>query len=515
MKKILLLINSLAFISGSVWAGGIVTNTNQSAAYVRMLARDATLGVDGVYYNPAGLTMLGTGLHLSINNQFIFQNRTISSNNSFLNSGEYKGKVTAPVFPGIYGAFNVSRFSISFGFNPIGGGGGAQYDTGLPSFEYGIADLVPGLQAAGQPVTGYKTDIYFEGQSVYWGAQLGISYKVNDMLSLFVGGRYVIANTTYKGHIKDNTIILGGSLEMAAPDFFQQAQQQAEGLVQAFSAYPATATMPDSVALAAGLPTGTTFGTATAIFTNYAQEAGAKALLLGDQEADVTQTGHGITPIIGANINLMGKLLNIGIKYEFQTRMDVTNDTKKDVMVGFVNGVPVTQFPDGKVIPNDMPAYLSVGAALNLPKLTLSAGYHQYFDKNVKYGKMDDNGIYIDNSTLMNNNNNEVAVGIEYDVNSLFLISAGYLRATTGVKESYQSDMNHALSSNTGAIGGAIKFTKLLTLNVGALYTKYADASKNFVHYIGQDPTAPMNIKETYERDNLIVAVGLDINLSK
>lgn len=283
MKRILFLIVSIALVSPSLYAGGIVTNTNQSAAYVRMLARDATLGIDGVYYNPAGLTLLGTGLHISINNQSIFQNRNISSNNPFLNSGEYKGKVSAPLFPSVYAALNVSRFSFSFGFNPIGGGGSATFDTGLPSFEYSIADLVPGLQAAGQPVTGYKTNIYFEGQSVYWGAQLGVSYKINDLLSVFLGGRYVMANTTYKGHIKDNTIILGGSLEMPAPDFFGQAQQQAAGLAQVFAGYPAGDTMPDSVALAAGLPTGTTFGTATAIFTDYAQEAGARAVLLADQ----------------------------------------------------------------------------------------------------------------------------------------------------------------------------------------------------------------------------------------
>ncbi len=516
MRKILLSIFCLVFLASEVIAGGIVTNTNQSAAYVRMLARDATLGIDGVYYNPAGLTLLGTGLHISINNQFIFQNRYITSNNSYLNSGDYKGKVSAPVFPSIYAAFNYSRFSISFGFNPVGGGGGATFNSGLPSFEYGISDLVPSLQAAGQPVTGYKTDIYFEGKSVYWGAQLGVSYKVNDILSVFLGGRYVMVSTTYKGHIKDNKIIIGGDLEMSASDFFQLAKQQASTLVQAFSAYPAAVPMPDSVAVASGLPSGTTFGEAAAFYTNYANQAGVESVLLQDQEADVTQTGHGITPIIGANINLLDKLLNIGIKYEFQTNMDVTNNTKKDIRVGVnSDGSLITEFPDGKTKPNDMPALLSVGAALNLPKLTLSAGYHQYFDKKAKYGKVNNTGAFIDNNTLISKNNNEIALGLEYNVSPFFLISAGYLRANTGVKQDFQSDLSPELSSNTGAIGGAVKFTKLLTLNVGVLYTKYIDSDKNFIHYIGQNPAAPMPIKETYGKDNTIVAIGLDINLSK
>ncbi len=47
-----------------VQAGGIVTNSNQSAAYVRMLARDASTSIDAVYYNPAGLTKLDRRAHV-------------------------------------------------------------------------------------------------------------------------------------------------------------------------------------------------------------------------------------------------------------------------------------------------------------------------------------------------------------------------------------------------------------------------------------------------------------------
>ncbi len=265
-----------------------------------------------------------------------------------------------------------------------------------------------------------------------------------------------------------------------------------------------------------GLPVATPISAANAAFTQASAQYGAQATLLVDQEADVTQTGHGITPIVGADLNLLGKMLNIGIKYEFKTSMEVTNDTKKDITVGYLaNGTPVTQFPNGLKTPNDMPALLSVGAALNLPKVTLSAGYHQYFDKNAKYGKTDASGSFIDNSTLIDKSNNEIALGIEYNVNPLLLVSAGYLRANSYVKPAFQSDMSPEQSSNTGAIGGALKFTKLLTLNLGLLYTKYADANKSFTHYVAGNSALPVNVTETYQKDNVIVAVGLDINLSK
>ncbi len=43
-------------LTSTMFAGGILHNTNQSAMYTRMPARDATLGIDAVYYNPAGMT---------------------------------------------------------------------------------------------------------------------------------------------------------------------------------------------------------------------------------------------------------------------------------------------------------------------------------------------------------------------------------------------------------------------------------------------------------------------------
>ncbi|MBE0679684.1 MAG: aromatic hydrocarbon degradation protein, partial [Bacteroidales bacterium] len=63
MKKILTLFSAL-LVTGSLLAGGLVTNTNQSAQYIRLLSRNASTDVDAVYYNPAGLTKLAPGFHL-------------------------------------------------------------------------------------------------------------------------------------------------------------------------------------------------------------------------------------------------------------------------------------------------------------------------------------------------------------------------------------------------------------------------------------------------------------------
>ena len=147
MRKLLTFVAAM-LITGSLFAGGLVTNTNQSAMFTRLQNRNASTGIDAVYFNPAGLTKLGDGFYVSINNQTISQTQTIGNDYTFLSGTkprEYVGKVSAPIYPGVYVAYKTGKLAFSAGFNPIGGGGGAKYNTGLPSFEMQIADLVPCL----------------------------------------------------------------------------------------------------------------------------------------------------------------------------------------------------------------------------------------------------------------------------------------------------------------------------------------------------------------------------------
>ena len=64
-------------------------------------------------------------------------------------------------------AWKKGKLAVSFGFNPIGGGGGATFERGLPSMEIPIAGAA--AQFASMGVTGYTADMFFEGSSVYWG----------------------------------------------------------------------------------------------------------------------------------------------------------------------------------------------------------------------------------------------------------------------------------------------------------------------------------------------------------
>ncbi len=77
MKKLTLGLLAFLMTFSLAYSGGVVTNTNQSAGWARMLVRDASTDIDAVYFNPAGLTRLGDGFHIGINNQTVFQNKTM------------------------------------------------------------------------------------------------------------------------------------------------------------------------------------------------------------------------------------------------------------------------------------------------------------------------------------------------------------------------------------------------------------------------------------------------------
>lgn len=463
-------------------AGGIVTNTNQSASYIRMPARDASTEIDAVFYNPAGLSKLSEGLHFSLNNQTIFQEKKIASDYPFLNSKEYIGDITVPLYPGIYAAYKMSDFVFSLGFNPTGGGGSAEYKKGLPSFEMNISDLVPALQSKG--VTKYNSDLYFEGSSIYLGTQAGVTYQIDDWLSVFAGARYIMAENTYLGHIKSNTLFFGEN-PMAAPAFFNTAKNQyAAGSAQFYQ-------MGDSVR--------------GKLYADSAAMMGARAFLLSDQEADVIQKATGITPIIGLNFSLLDHRLNIGVKYELKTKIELKNETKKDLTVGFLpNGTPVTQFPDGAITNADIPALLNVGVSyLIMPEMTAHAGLHYYWDKDANWdGK----------ETKIDKNFYEFALGLEYQINEQILVSAGYLYAATGVSIAYNTDMSYSLSSNSVGFGGKINVSPLLDINAGVLFSMYNTESKPGVHKIGG--TGPeVNYKEDFYKSTTVFAIGLDFHL--
>jgi len=231
MKRITLILLGLLLTADFIFAGGLVTNTNQSTAWTRMLVRDATTEIDAVFYNPAGLVKLQDGFHISLSNQSIFQTQTITTTFP-VNNREYVGDISAPLFPSIYLVYKTGRWAFSLGFNPVGGGGGAKFESGVPMMEIPVASMVPTFSQMG--VTGYSVDMSFEGTSVYWGLQGGVSFAITDNIAVFAGARYIIAKNTYQGYMRDIRLQTAEGGNTRADDFMNGvAAQAAAGAEQA------------------------------------------------------------------------------------------------------------------------------------------------------------------------------------------------------------------------------------------------------------------------------------------
>ena len=324
MRKFSLISLMLLIVSTSTFAGGLLTNTNQHAAFLRMLSRGATTEIDGALSNPAGLAFLPTdGFHMSLSIQSAFQTRNIDASCEGLGLDKYyEGKASAPVIPSLFAAYKTGDWTLSGFFGITGGGGKASFDDGLPMFD---AMVIGGLGAQKIPSNAYSLKSYMDGKQYIYSVQLGLTYKITDWLSAFAGGRMNYFTGGYEGALKASSAV-----ELPSP---------AGGTI----------------------PTGTE--------------------LIGI-DLDCSQTGWGFTPVIGLDAKF-GKL-NIGAKYEFKANLNIENNTKVNSLR--MLGAPETELGDykhGVNTPNDIPAMLSVAAAYEfLPVLRASVEYHFYDDKN-------------------------------------------------------------------------------------------------------------------------------------
>ncbi len=227
MKKLLLISAATLIVSNSTFAGGILTNTNQHAAFLRMLSRGATTEIDGALSNPAGLAFLPKdGFHVGLSIQSAYQTRNIDASFMTYNGVNatgptvadkpfekyYEGTAAAPVIPSLFAAYKKGEWTISGFFAITAGGGKASFDDGLPMFD---ASAMAGIFQEGlkaEKPTIITPDMYditsaMDGKQYIYSLQLGLSYKATEWLSVFGGGRMNYFTGGYKGFL--NAIVKG------------------------------------------------------------------------------------------------------------------------------------------------------------------------------------------------------------------------------------------------------------------------------------------------------------------
>ena len=465
-------------VSNSTFAGGILTNTNQNAAFLRNPSRDAVIAIDGVYSNPAGIAFLPQGFHLSVSWQAAFQKRQIDATGKMfmMNANNqsadryFEGTAKAPVIPSFQAAYVINdKWSVSGQFAIGGGGGKCEFDNGLPMFEEMIGGAV--AQNGG---TSYALSQQLTGKQYYFGLQLGATYRLAENFSVFGGIRGVLASCGYEGAI--NGIKANG---LTAAEYSALSQQAAAGAQQAADAAAqfAAAGLADKAAEYAAM---------AETLKGQAVQAGTVAAMIGDYNLDCSQSGFGITPIIGLDWNL-GKL-NLAAKYEFRTKIELENESTNSANVDAL----MPAYADGGKVRSDIPALLTLGAQYQLTDAVRAmGGFHYYWDKDAK------------GSPIQKGDNTwEALLGIEWDVNDKIMLSIGGQRTDYNFDDADMSDINFNTPNYAICLGGAYKFSEKMKLNVGYMHSFYEDHKTT---------SAASGITRNYTRKNDVVGVSLDI----
>ena len=549
----------LLAMTTSTQAGGLLTNTNQNIAFNRNFARVGAIGIDGVYFNPAGVAFLDQGFHLSLNFQNVYQTRQITSAFSVpafantpyeypftLNGGDktdgskfYEGKASVPILPSFQVAYNKDKWSFQAGFGLTGGGGKASFNEGLPSFERQIA-ILPALinqqlptfsTLLGQqetPATSYSMQSYMSGHQYNFGLQLGVAYKINENLSVFGGARFNYIYNKYEGNITNISADVNGNNQNLYEYFGSKAKLLTEKAAALQAQAVAAKTQADAYQAQANAATNpTTKAQLQAAADQYAAgaqqaSAGAKMVSAGadklnsskelvkDRYVEVSQRGWGITPILGIDYRT-GKW-NFAARYEFTTKFNIENNTKRDDTQKYENGVNT---------PNDIPGILALGAQYEVLKnLRVMAGYNHYFDKDAR---MDNN-----KQRFLKHNTQEFLAGVEWDINPSVTVSAGGQRTLYGLGDGkYLTDLSFVTSSYSFGVGAKIKVAKNAHLNVAYFFTNYSKFTKNYEDAITigreqvtqpdgtisvQPKTLATKNTDIFTRTNKVLGVGLDID---
>lgn len=412
-KLVAIVFGIATILPGAAIAGGLTHNTNQSAHFVRGVARDASTDVDAVYTNPAGTAFFDKTWNVSLNSQTVWQSRII--NTTFVTGAkkEYEGEAFVPSMPSLLAAWHHSNLTVSGAFTIAGGGGSVKYEDGLPMFD---AFTLANPMTPGKLLSDLGGSAELEGTSYIFGFTLGGAYKFMDYFSGYIGGRFNYATNNYK------------------------------------------------------------------------VDADLSNLGMGKAKMDVDQSGYGITPII--SLDFKYKRLNAAAKFEYRTRMELENDTKKmpqQLAASFPN------YADGVKTDADMPSYLSIGLQYEfIDGVRGALGYHRFFDAAANYANGSEK--YLDGT-------NEMLVGFEWDVISRLTLSAGAQFSRIGVSDKYLTEMNMNVDANSYGGGIAFKATDWLKINLGYFHSFYYEWKGDKEAYG----------KNNYDRENQMVGVGVDL----
>ena len=486
-------------IAASVFAGGLNTNTNQSIAYQRHVMRYATTDNDAPIFNPAGTAFMEDGWHVSLNSQAFWQTRTIYTESPlFDEEKKFEGKAQIPAMPSLLATWHRGDLAISGYFGIVGGGGKLDYKKGIPSFEAAVAQIPGLLTKNGLTTTDYSADLSLKGTSYIFGFGLGAAYRINEMFSAYLGAKFSYAINHYEGKLqnvqvnpKNAQLGLDGEMVKAAATFNQlsetlagYAEQAAEGAQKAAAAAQQYEAAGDKATAAQYAAKANELKEAAKEYTIKSKTFEAVAEQVSDKELDVEQTGWGITPL--ASISFKYKDLTAGVKFEYNTSIEMKNSTK-------VNEVGLAAYDDGVKSHSDIPASIYMGLTYALfDNFRVSAGYGHWFDWYADLpGDQEKHAEGTD----------EFLGGVEADILTRLTVSGGFQISQYHLDDEYMSDMSFIMDNVTLGCGLAFRATDWIKINVAYFHSIYDDWKEKEAYG-----------SNTYKRTSRGVGIGADLD---
>jgi long-subunit fatty acid transport protein len=491
----------LAATATTTQAGGILTNTNQSVAFLKNPARDAAIGLDGVYSNPAGVVFMPEGFHLAVNWQYAHQTRTVKSKNPLFKMGlknegndtkTFEGVADAPFLPSVQAAYNKGNWSYQFNFSLPAGGGVCEFDKGLGSFESAVGMIGQMLGA-----NGYDVDGYMRGRQYYFGFQLGAAYKINEHWSVYGGLRALYGNASYKARLSNIQVAQSntdGSTTITNFDTF--LNDKVYGLRKSLEPLQAASAAAQAAggSLPADMQALLLQGEASLELLNRLQHYSNGVNLMSNQE------GFGIAPVIGVDYKIGN--FNFAAKYEFNTELKMKNRSTLErplqlpsSMGSFPAINNINKFADDTEVDEDIPAMLAVGAQWTaLPGVHLNLGYHHYYDKNTQW--------FGDTQDLLSHGSNEYLAGVEWDINDRVNVSVGGQITRYGLTDEYMNDLSFVVNSYSTGFGVKYKVSDVVTLSAAYFQT-------NYDHY---ERTTSEAVKDDLTRTNRVLGIGCQVD---
>lgn len=477
---------------------GLFTIPNMSATFVRMPSRETSQEIDAVYANPAGLVGLQNGLHFQVNNQFQFVRKKTTSYYKEFNNGfsEYDFNVNNFVFPTIFVAWKKNNFVFSGGiYAAMGGGGGSEFKN-LPSAELGIADMNTAISSLTKIFeqsydlsqnysnTSYQYDFTSKGFAFSPGVQIGATYQINDMFSVYTGLRHIRYFSVAEGGAANIEVRNNDTGESYGPQEYlyhmyanEKETIDAQPLIELGNIVLEGEPLIDVVGALIG-----------ELFSN------------GD--TDVRQSGVGYTPIIGLQFMHEDKLF-VAVKYEHKTKVELNTEVfdAKDA-----DG----RYEDGSMIRADLPGISSVGIRYHINKnLKIAFGNRvAYFKRANANGR----------EKLIKRNHLEFTSSAEYQLSNRLALSGGYTYSNLKVDDAYQSEVDYAMPGHTIAVGAQYRVSPNISLEAGWLNTFYVNQSytKDYEIFQGKlnlPDALNQKVRNDIEGRAMLVSIGATVSL--